>query len=87
MNKPNDDLSKNQLNDDISAKNFNKLSDVLYIRKIINENSNFNLENNYFINYSLYILHKEHYSIYVFFSTFFKNALKEYNDICKSQKV
>ncbi|GAB69230.1 hypothetical protein PCYB_146590, partial [Plasmodium cynomolgi strain B] len=63
--------------------NTNSMSDVQYLRKIITENGSFNLENNYFVNYSLYILHKEHYSIYVFFSSFFKNVLKEYREISR----
>ncbi|KJP87411.1 hypothetical protein AK88_02968 [Plasmodium fragile] len=65
--------------------NANSMSDVQYLRKIISENGTFNLENNYFINYSLYILHKEHYSIYVFFSSFFKNVLKEYREISRGR--
>ncbi|ANQ11001.1 Uncharacterized protein PCOAH_00052650 [Plasmodium coatneyi] len=66
-----------------NASNANSMSDVQYLRKIISENGSFNLENNYFVNYSLYILHKEHYSIYVFFSSFFKNVLKEYREISR----
>ncbi|CAD2114242.1 conserved Plasmodium protein, unknown function [Plasmodium vinckei] len=70
-----------------STNYMNKISDVLFLRKVINENNNLNLDNNYFINYSLHILHKENYSIYVFFSTFFKNALKEYCEISKKHKI
>ncbi|ETB61940.1 hypothetical protein YYC_01716 [Plasmodium yoelii 17X] len=75
------------VNANIDTNNVNKISDVLFLRKVINENNNLNLDNNYFINYSLHILHKENYSIYVFFSTFFKNALKEYCEISKKHKI
>ncbi|SCN28727.1 conserved Plasmodium protein, unknown function [Plasmodium berghei] len=77
----------NGVNANVNTNNVNKISDVLFLRKVINENNNLNLDNNYFINYSLHILHKENYSIYVFFSTFFKNALKEYCEISKKHKI